>query len=300
MNNRNEGQGIDFNLLATYLKTELSKKTKQLEEAAANLPVFTEEQTLSHENKFNQLKSYMQEHQISDKKLVEFCSLTAEKIQQLSFNEATAYMVYIQDINKAFSMIWEVFRSAESKASDTKVEEYIKNHANGICIKQLQDLANHVKKCNMPNIVDESKFPHFFLLQEWAKLYLSIKQYHTKLEINKNILAEHTVNLLGNNSINVEETLNDEQYLQEVTNNSSVALALKEKYHLDFKAWLREGYYVDCLLKDNTNDDLFLMKNDFYQNDIKTHHTFFKGVNHLIIPNVNVKEVSDKIYCLVK
>lgn len=98
--------------------------------------------------------------------------------------------------------------------------------------------------------------------------------------------------------ITVKENSNDKQYLEEVTDQSYLTLALKEKYKLNFKAYVREGYYVDCLLKSNKND--LFVKEMFYKNKIQTHYTFFKGNNHLVIENVNVKQVSEKIHKLIK
>jgi hypothetical protein len=110
-------------------------------------------------------------------------------------------------------------------------------------------------------------------------------------------LAKEIQNKLGSefsfkypDSSNKSKNSNDTQYLEEVTDKSSLTLALKEKYKLNFKAYVREDFFVDCLLKSNKNDDLSSLKEKLYQNNIKTHYIFFKGDNHLVIANVNEKE----------
>jgi hypothetical protein len=98
----------------------------------------------------------------------------------------------------------------------------------------------------------------------------------------------------------IHENSNNSEYLEEVTDQSLLTLALKEKYKLNFKAYVKENFYVDCLLQSNKNDNLFTHEKTFNKNGIKTHYTFFKGHNHLVIENVNVSQVSNKIHHLIK
>ena len=88
------------------------------------------------------------------------------------------------------------------------------------------------------------------------------------------------------------------QYQEEVIGGNSQSFFLIQIFKVDFKAFMRRGYYVDALLDiDQTNDSEGIISR-LQKANIQTHKISLFGKNHLVIPEVNTKEVADKIYTL--
>lgn len=78
-----------------------------------------------------------------------------------------------------------------------------------------------------------------------------------------------------------------------------IIAALNEKYRTNFKAYLRNSFYVDALLNKNDSNSL-VINEQLKNNNIKTQFRFFQNAEHLVIPEINVKDTSDKIYELTQ
>jgi len=84
-------------------------------------------------------------------------------------------------------------------------------------------------------------------------------------------------------------------YLEEVIGGNSHSQFLSDFFNLNFKAYLRSGFYCDAILDVSEVIDLKILVEKLQQVSIDAHSITFEGKKYLVIQNINTKEIADKI-----
>lgn len=88
------------------------------------------------------------------------------------------------------------------------------------------------------------------------------------------------------------------QYKKEIVGGNFQSAFLSEFFQVDFKAFMRPGYYVDILLEINETNKIQAVSEAMRQANIPTQTLSFLEKKYLVIANVNTKEIAERIYHL--
>lgn len=195
-----------LHVLELAMRRMLAIASKEATKVLQRLPNISKEQYVNFQGKCKKLTSYMEVNQINEAKLLEFCNLSSEEIHQLTAAQAADYFGYISTLNETNFIVLDFFKSIDTKkTSDEDALRFIENHASGNVINKMQKFHEQLKSLQaslaqfgipgQPEKPDDD-LPDLFLLQNYAKFYLNTRELNKKLEANKELLLEHTVNLL--------------------------------------------------------------------------------------------------------
>jgi hypothetical protein len=119
-----------------------------------------------------------------------------------------------------------------------------------------------------------------------------------KIIANNDTLSGHT-HLLNEKNVKffrdriIKEVTKKTSYKEEVAGDNSHSKFLSQCFKTSFKAFLRPGYHIDALL------DLRVSSNEIQKRlsgaGIQTYNISLDEQNYLVIPNVNTKEIADRI-----
>ncbi len=87
-------------------------------------------------------------------------------------------------------------------------------------------------------------------------------------------------------------------YKEEINGGSPQSKLLNEIFKVDFKAFMRPGYYVDGLLRINDLHYISEIIKKLDLNGILNYKSSFFEEEFLVIPEINIKVVAEKIYSL--
>jgi hypothetical protein len=87
------------------------------------------------------------------------------------------------------------------------------------------------------------------------------------------------------------------KYVRELVEGTSHSVLLCAFFHAEFKAFMREGYYVDALLEVNqaSANEQSIAK-QLTEKDILYHYAVIQQKKYLVIPDINSEPVWKKIY----
>jgi hypothetical protein len=91
----------------------------------------------------------------------------------------------------------------------------------------------------------------------------------------------------------VVEKTNYEMQIQQGTMNSQF---LSEIFKTNVRAFLRPGYHVDALVDAERNSEGEMIEKRFSELGVKTHPLTLNDHKYLVIPNINTKDISDRIH----
>ena len=92
----------------------------------------------------------------------------------------------------------------------------------------------------------------------------------------------------------IREITNKRKY-REIPGGNSHSQFLSQYFKTNFRAFFRPGYYVDALVGLDDSSNIEAVRNCFNKVGIQTHDISWNDRGYLVVPNVNTKEIADKI-----
>lgn len=114
------------------------------------------------------------------------------------------------------------------------------------------------------------------------------------------ILKEHT-HLLSESEIKsfkeriIKDITENTKYTKELLDGNSCSQVLNRRFKAQFRTFLRPGHYLDALVNVEDTPDIENIQKQMNNQGISTHKTSLNGREFLVIPNLNTKDIADKI-----
>lgn len=206
----------------------------------------------------------------------------------------------LQDIQSAdLSKRMSVIKNNEERRITTIFENLLNLHKGG---KNIVFVCGALHAKNLMNKFEEQN------LQDHVLFYFphSNKSYDENFDDVKNLskgtLENHTFCLIDEQSRNLlngriikEMKSKNVNYKEEVVGGNSHSRFLSHFFNKNFKAYLRPGYYVDALLDTFHISDCEGIVKKLEEVAITTESVSLEGRTHLVIRDVNTKEIADNI-----
>lgn len=109
---------------------------------------------------------------------------------------------------------------------------------------------------------------------------------------NTYLLSEKDISHFKQKIIN--EVTAKTKYTKEIQDYNSHTQFLSDCFKTNFRAFLRPGYHVDALV-DADSSNIKNIHHCVTAAGVKTHHISFNDKNYLVIPNVNTRDIADRI-----
>jgi hypothetical protein len=138
-------------------------------------------------------------------------------------------------------------------------------------------------------------FPHSSSRYDESVDDIEVVMYDTS-----GILADHT-HLLAQKDIQpfgqrvIREITRKTKYTIEILDYNSHSQFLSDCFKTNFRAFLRPGYNVDALVDVTEPSDIEEIERRLSATGVQTHHIALDGRNYLAIPNVNTRDIAERI-----
>ena len=93
----------------------------------------------------------------------------------------------------------------------------------------------------------------------------------------------------------IREIIGKTRYTKEILDYNSHSQFLSDCFKTNFKAFLRPGYHVDALVDVTEPSDIEDIQRRTSVAGAQTHRISLGGRNYLAIPNVNTRDIAERI-----
>lgn len=93
----------------------------------------------------------------------------------------------------------------------------------------------------------------------------------------------------------IREIIGKTKYKREILNNNSHSQFLSECFKTNFRVFLRPGYHIDALVDISEPSDIGDIQQRVSAVGVQIYKISLKGRDYLAIPNVNTKDIADRI-----
>lgn len=107
------------------------------------------------------------------------------------------------------------------------------------------------------------------------------------------LLAQTDIKLFGERVI--REITEKTKYTREILDYNSHSQFLSDCFKTNFRAFLRPGYYVDALVDVTEPSDIEDIQRRVSATGVQTHRISLDGRDYLAIPNVNTRDIAERI-----
>lgn len=107
------------------------------------------------------------------------------------------------------------------------------------------------------------------------------------------LLAQKDIKPFGERVI--REIIGKTRYTREILDYNSHSQLLSDCFKTNFRAFLRPGYHADALVDVTESSDIEDIQRRVSAAGVQTHRISLDGRNYLSIPNVNTRDIAERI-----